>query len=343
MSYTLLRITAVNDKKSVTWDISGLQHCRGGKSCPPVSLDLAAQGFRVPECAKVVTSVKKTAGRGKITVPVHPSSGNAYRGEVEFSDDGFDGRQVYTAIITVRCSDKKQTGGRHYVYVAPNPFTGGKTWHDAQDHCLGLGMTLASIHDKLDQAAALQASGGAGGWIGLTDDNHEMVRDSCPGAPGCASVRSSVEGKFVFTDGTFIGELKGKKWVPQRNAFSNWGTNEPNEYTNANKGGGAWKNGEDCVMMKGKTSSKICGQGKGSGCWNDNACDGKRGFICGPKTHGVRLACDNTIGTGTCHQGRIEVLNPFSLKWGTVCGHHIWNNDHAAGTPPSHHTHTEKV
>ena len=44
----------------------------------------------------------------------------------------------------------------------------------------------------------------------------------------------------------------------------------------------------------------------------------------------VRLGCTHNAGTGSCHQGRVEVLNPVSGQWGTVCGHWFWNNDNAA-------------
>ena len=37
--------------------------------------------------------------------------------------------------------------------------------------------------------------------------------------------------------------------------------------------------------------------------------------------HTYRLACANTIGTGTCHQGRLETLNPYTHEWGSICGH----------------------
>ena len=47
----------------------------------------------------------------------------------------------------------------------------------------------------------------------------------------------------------------------------------------------------------------------------------------GSATAHYRLACANTIGTGTCHQGRIETLNPYTQQWGSVCGHRIWNSD----------------
>ena len=104
-------------------------------------------------------------------------------------------------------------------------------------------------------------------------------------------------------------------------------TGEPNEGSN----------GEDCVYIKGASSSTVCQLGSGSGCWNDYPCDPStlpnhhgKSFICGPKSHGARLACASSVGTGTCHQGRIELLNPYSGHWGTVCGHHVWNNDFAA-------------
>ena len=47
-------------------------------------------------------------------------------------------------------------------------------------------------------------------------------------------------------------------------------------------------------------------------------------------TANSRLACANTIGTGTCHQGRIELLDPTTQQWGTMCGHHFWDNNNAA-------------
>ena len=148
---------AVNGGAEQEWDISALGLCSSGAACPPVTLQLGA-AFAVPECEQPITTVEQTAGRGSVTVPVHPSAGNGYRGEVEFNDNTFDGRDVYAANIQVSC-----------------------------------------------------------------------------GAGATPSV-----------------------------------------------------------------------------------------------SHGVRLACANTVGTGTCHQGRIEVLNPYNMQWGTVCGHHVWNNDEAA-------------
>ena len=48
----------------------------------------------------------------------------------------------------------------------------------------------------------------------------------------------------------------------------------------------------------------------------------------------VRLACPHTAGVsapaGSCRQGRLEVRNPYSQRWGTVCGHWLWDNDNAA-------------
>ena len=152
---------SVDGGAEAEWDISSLAQCTSGASCPPTTLNLntvpGLAAFRVPECDGATTTVTKTAGRGEITIPVHPNAGNGFRGEVEFNDNTFDGREAYSAEVTVSC------GG---------------------------------------------------------------------GAPA--------------------------------------------------------------------------------------------GVAAG---HTYRLACANTIGTGTCHQGRLETLNPFTHEWGSICGHTIWNND----------------
>jgi hypothetical protein len=44
----------------------------------------------------------------------------------------------------------------------------------------------------------------------------------------------------------------------------------------------------------------------------------------------VRLGCAHSVGTGSCHQGRIEVKDPETSAWGTVCGHYFWNDDKGA-------------
>lgn len=44
----------------------------------------------------------------------------------------------------------------------------------------------------------------------------------------------------------------------------------------------------------------------------------------------VRLGCAHNVGTGSCHQGRIEVLHPTTNVWGEVCGHWFWDNDNGA-------------
>ena len=71
---------SVNGGDEVEWDISALASCQSGSSCPPVTLDLG-ESFTVPECAMPITTVEKTSGRGTVSVPAHPSSGNGYRGE----------------------------------------------------------------------------------------------------------------------------------------------------------------------------------------------------------------------------------------------------------------------
>ena len=37
----------------------------------------------------------QTLGRGVVTVPTHPSQATGFRGEVEFSDDTFNGADIY--------------------------------------------------------------------------------------------------------------------------------------------------------------------------------------------------------------------------------------------------------
>ena len=213
-------LVSVNGGAEQEWDISALAQCSSGASCPPVTLDLGA-AFVVPECAMPITTVEKTAGRGAINVPTHPSAGNGYRGEVEFDDNSYDGRDVYAANVLVSCGP-----GASNKYTFFGAGTGdipadGFTWHQAEDYCLGVGMTLANIHNAADQVAALEASEGEGGWIGLTDDDHSTLFDYCPGAPGCYSSMSHAEGEFVFTDGTLIGTMANAVWAPQNGHFSN--------------------------------------------------------------------------------------------------------------------------
>lgn len=73
-----------------------------------------------------------------------------------------------------------------------------------------MGMTLATIRSEQDQAAAMEASLGNGGWIGLTDDDHDSAPAiiACPGAPGCDATVSTHEGEWVFTDGTVVGDMQ---------------------------------------------------------------------------------------------------------------------------------------
>ena len=83
-------------------DISALSACTTGTSCPPVQI--APANFAMPTgCQEMQTTVEKTAdavqvynsarpdlitNRGDVTVPVHPSGTNGWRGEVEITDHG---------------------------------------------------------------------------------------------------------------------------------------------------------------------------------------------------------------------------------------------------------------
>ena len=192
-----------------------------------------------------------------------------------------------------------------------------KTWHEAQANCMEMGMTLASIHNEQDQIAVMEASRGNGGWVGLTDDDHDAVNDHCPGAPGCGSSVSTTEGEWVFTDGTVIGNMdEARHWTPREGAFHNWAAGEPGDSSV----------GEDCAYLKvgvgglflacvcssigispaatqGTRSSTVCDMGAhtvsqqtlrapfywpltrraaAQGCWNDKPCSNTKTSICGP-------------------------------------------------------------
>eukprot|EP01052_Picozoa_sp_SAG31_P044098 SAG31_NODE_7570_length_1651_cov_1.224227_1_plen_158_part_10 len=90
---------------------------------------------------------------------------------------------------------------------------------------------------------------------------------------------SSMEGEFVFTDGTVIGSTIDREWHPVGNAFHNWADGEPSD-------GGS---GEDCTYLKGSSSSTHCELGQGTGCWNDKPCLQTKGFICGPRSARVNV------------------------------------------------------
>ena len=129
--------------------------------------------------------------------------------------------------------------GRSHVGIDPSQEE--KTWHEAQANCMEMGMTLASIHNEQDQIAVMEASRGNGGWVGLTDDDHDAVNDHCPGAPGCGSSVSTAEGEWVFTDGTVIGNMdEARHWTPREGAFHNWASGEPGDSSV----------GEDCAYLK---------------------------------------------------------------------------------------------
>lgn len=170
------------------------------------------------------------------------------------------------------CYSEAGSSDAEYVYVGEENGGEERTWHEAQDYCENIGMTLASIHNENDQRAVMVASLQNGGWIGLTDDDHSIVLDVCPGGPGCGGTISTTEGEFVFTDGTMIGNMVDGQFSAVGVAFSNWADGEPSD-------GGT---GEDCSYLKGSGSSTHCQLGAGTGCWNDKPCSNRKGFICGP-------------------------------------------------------------
>ena len=84
------------------WDISGLADCEQGVGCP-VSKTFTDRQFRVPMgCQNVDVQAQKNQGRGIIST-FAPSLGNGFRGEIELSDEGFGGADVYDVTVTLSC------------------------------------------------------------------------------------------------------------------------------------------------------------------------------------------------------------------------------------------------
>jgi len=100
----------------VVHDISALSSCTSGTSCPPVQV--APANFAMPTgCQEMRTTAEKSpdatavyntdrpdliTNRGEVTIPVHPSASNAWRGEVEITD--FDGGAVaYDIVVSITC------------------------------------------------------------------------------------------------------------------------------------------------------------------------------------------------------------------------------------------------
>lgn len=158
------------------------------------------------------------------------------------------------------CYSEAGTNANRFVWVHEE-----MDWHSAQENCMSIGMTLATILNEQDQTAVMEASQGNGGWVGLTDDDHNNAPAiiACPGAPGCDASVSTHEGEWVFTDGSVVGDMNwetDRVWTQEPGAFSNWAAGEPNEGTG----------GEDCAYLKGEGSSTQCQLGQGTGCWNDS-------------------------------------------------------------------------
>ena len=91
---------------SVEWDISDLAQCEQGIGCP-VSSTFTDLQFNVPDgCLTYGMTAQKNGGRGIVT-SFPPTRENSYRGELEISDDGFGGADVFDVTVTVTC----QNGG----------------------------------------------------------------------------------------------------------------------------------------------------------------------------------------------------------------------------------------
>lgn len=95
---------------SVEWDISSLAQCEQGAGCP-VSSTFTDPQFMVPDgCGTYAMTATKTGGRGIVT-SFPPSRESSFRGELEFSDDGFSGADVYDVMVTVTCQGSAAVGG----------------------------------------------------------------------------------------------------------------------------------------------------------------------------------------------------------------------------------------
>ena len=91
---------------SVEWDISSLGACTQGVGCP-VSETFTDARFEVPMgCREIQMSAQKSAGRGIVT-SFAPNVNQAYRGELEISDEGFGGADVYDVTVTLQCVARK--------------------------------------------------------------------------------------------------------------------------------------------------------------------------------------------------------------------------------------------
>ena len=86
------------------WDISDLGQCQQGVGCP-VSRTYTDQQFEVPMgCASINMQATKNGGRGTIT-SFPPTRASGYRGELEISDDGFGGADVFDVTVTLTCQN----------------------------------------------------------------------------------------------------------------------------------------------------------------------------------------------------------------------------------------------
>jgi hypothetical protein len=85
--------------------------------------------FMVPQCEVPTTTVTKTLGRGTVTVANDPSAQTGFRGELEFSDDTFDGSDVYEATVEVSCAGAAVSADTASVRLACANTIGTSTCH----------------------------------------------------------------------------------------------------------------------------------------------------------------------------------------------------------------------
>ena len=95
---------------SQEWDISGMAQCEQGVGCPVSETYTDAQ-FMVPMgCDQITMDAQKTGGRG-IVNSFAPTRASGYRGELEISDDGFGGADVFDITVTLTCGNRGPTEG----------------------------------------------------------------------------------------------------------------------------------------------------------------------------------------------------------------------------------------
>ena len=143
------------------WDISGLQDCEQGVGCP-VSKTFTDQQFAVPMgCSNIGIQAHKNLGRGTVQT-FGPTPGNANRGEIEISDEGFGGADVYDITVTLTCL----SGGALSTPTRPVRLS---CTHNTQTGAAGLGCHMGRV--EVYNSRALHSDGRTRGTWGASPDN----------------------------------------------------------------------------------------------------------------------------------------------------------------------------